>query len=391
MKLCIAGNNNIAVDSLYIAISLLDKKKICVVLNKSDHLRNTWQKSLGFYAKKENIEIKVLEDLFEIEELIFISLQFDRIIKPKLFKTQRLFNIHFSLLPEYKGMYPSILPILHGKKYSGVTLHKIDKGIDTGDIIDQIKIDISGDTSQELYFKYLEHGTNIIRKNFDNLLNNNNFHKQQSRFNSTYFSKTSFNFKDVEINPFQTAYQINQFIKALNFRIYQLSKFKGQEIYKGQITERKSIEKPGTIISENIKKIEIATIDFNIILFKDHFGNLLDCCKTDNVKNAKEFIDFIHDFETIDKNGWTPLIIASFNGSIEMVKLLIKYGANVNGTNLNGTTILMYAKDSFLKTKNLSIIKILIENKANISAKDIYGKRINDYTQNSILIKHLKV
>ena len=39
-------------------------------------------------------------------------------------------------------MYTSCLPILFNEKESGVTLHKIDRGIDTGDIIDQITFPI---------------------------------------------------------------------------------------------------------------------------------------------------------------------------------------------------------------------------------------------------------
>ena len=40
-------------------------------------------------------------------------------------------------------MYTSIWPIINGENYCGVTLHEIDSGIDTGDIIDQIKVKIN--------------------------------------------------------------------------------------------------------------------------------------------------------------------------------------------------------------------------------------------------------
>jgi methionyl-tRNA formyltransferase len=73
-----------------------------------------------------------------------------------------------------------------------------------------------------------------------------------------------------------------------------------------------------------------------------------------------------------------------------MVKLLIEKGSNPNGKNLNGTTILMYAKDSFLKTKDISIIEYLINNGANVNAEDIHGKTIFDYLQDSKVIDYLK-
>ncbi len=57
MKLCIAGKNNIAVDCLHYSLSFISKKDICVVLNKTDSLKNTWQKSLGFHAQLLGIKI----------------------------------------------------------------------------------------------------------------------------------------------------------------------------------------------------------------------------------------------------------------------------------------------------------------------------------------------
>ena len=62
-------------------------------------------------------------------------------------------------------MFTSSLPLLYGDEYSGVTLHKIDDGIDTGDIIDQIKFNISSiDSARDLYFKYLENGLILLKK-----------------------------------------------------------------------------------------------------------------------------------------------------------------------------------------------------------------------------------
>ena len=48
-------------------------------------------------------------------------------------------------------MYTSYWPIKNGEKKSGVTLHKIDSGIDTGDIISQLSFDIDEDTLFSLY------------------------------------------------------------------------------------------------------------------------------------------------------------------------------------------------------------------------------------------------
>ena len=98
MKICIAGKNDIAVNILeYLILKGVDKSNIFVCCNRTETGLNSWQKSLRFFAKKYNIREIELIEAYEIENLIFISLEFDRIVRPEKFKTKKLFNIHFSL------------------------------------------------------------------------------------------------------------------------------------------------------------------------------------------------------------------------------------------------------------------------------------------------------
>ena len=53
-----------------------------------------------------------------------------------------LWNVHFSLLPEFRGASPVPAAILAGKKESGVTVFHIAKGMDDGDIVGQKRIRI---------------------------------------------------------------------------------------------------------------------------------------------------------------------------------------------------------------------------------------------------------
>lgn len=388
-EICIAGKNNIAVDCLYYILSFIEKEKICVVLNKTDTMKNTWQKSLGFYAVKENIEIKTLQEVQEIKGIIFLSLEFDRLLKPALFKTSRLYNIHFSLLPQYKGMYTSLLPILHGKNYSGVTLHKIDRGVDTGDIIAQSKIDISDFSGQELYKTYLVEGTKLVCDNFKDILDDTCTTNSQPSIQSTYFSKHMVDFSNLEINLAQTSYQIHCFIKAFSFRVYQLSQFNGVDIISSEITEIKSTLKPGSVVEENPGWVIVATIDYDIKLVKDYYNVLCGYAKDNDFDRAKQIVKYVNAINDLDRNGWNPLIIAAYHGAVEMVDLLLKNGADPNARNINRTIVIMYAKDSFLKTRDISIINNLIEAGADIFLRDIYHKTLIDYVKDKPLLNYL--
>ncbi|EAK1781968.1 hypothetical protein CVR99_08615, partial [Campylobacter upsaliensis] len=137
MKVCIAGKNDIAVNALEFLLTFYEPKDLIVVPNQNDEGKDTWQRSLKKVAQKYGVKIVSLEECYSVKDLLFISLEFDLIIKPEKFVSKRLFNIHFSNLPKYKGVYTSIMPILYGENEAGVTLHYIDDGIDTGDIISQ--------------------------------------------------------------------------------------------------------------------------------------------------------------------------------------------------------------------------------------------------------------
>lgn len=62
-------------------------------------------------------------------------------------------NFHPSLLPAYRGGSAMNWALINGEKETGVTIHKIDAGIDTGPIIIQEKVSIEpDDTVKSLYF-----------------------------------------------------------------------------------------------------------------------------------------------------------------------------------------------------------------------------------------------
>lgn len=382
MRLIIAGKNSIAVDVLEFAMKNLNIS-ISVVLNRTEDFKNGFQKSLGFYANLWKIPIINLEEVYMYHDAIFLSLEFDKIIKPSLFKSKNLYNIHFSLLPAYKGMYTSALPFINAESETGITLHKIDSGIDTGDIISQKKIKITGnDTARNLYLKYINEGTKLVIENLSFIINNNYKCFPQSSLGSSYYGKNTIDYSNLVINYKQTAFQVVNQLKAFSFREYQLPKFNDVEIGCWDITSNKSLLKPGTIVKEINNSFIISTIDFDVILGKDLFNLLWHYCKINDHTSLNNLLEANNlDLETKSKEGWTALIIAVYNGSFECVLLLVDAGANVNAHNYNYTSVLMYAKTNAVKTNDRRIIDKLIDNGANIFLKDIFGKTVIDWVK----------
>ncbi len=78
------------------------------------------------------------------------------------------FNLHASLLPEYRGAAPINWAIINGEKVTGVTTFFIDEKIDTGAIILKKEVSIqTGETAGSLHDKLMEAGSGLVLETVD--------------------------------------------------------------------------------------------------------------------------------------------------------------------------------------------------------------------------------
>ncbi|MGP4715565.1 formyltransferase family protein [Psychrobacter sp. T6-6] len=376
----IAGKNDIAVHGLFLAIEHVDLDNIIVVINKNDRGEDSWQRSLLKVAREQNIVIKTLEEVYELEINIFLSLEFDQIVKPERLKTDHIYNIHFSELPKYKGMYTSVWPILHADSQSGVTLHKIDRGIDTGDIIAQKVFDLAeSDRSQDCYRKYIDNSKALLSKWFVKIVNNQLDLVKQSATNATYFSKNTIDYSNLTINFFKTAWQIKRQIYAFSFRPYQLLTIDNKGIADVKIKLNKSTSKPGTIISKYADYLTVATIDYDIELYFDKLDLFLEAIPNVSLDIFSQNLISILGVNDRNSKGWSPIIVATYYGRKDLIEWLLEQGANINDRNYRGTTVLMYAKDYAVKNNSPDFFNFLLTQGADISLKDWSDKSLMDY------------
>lgn len=80
---------------------------------------------------------------------------FMRIISPEFVKKykNRIINIHPALLPSFPGLDAQKQAVDYGSKYSGVTVHFVDSGVDTGPIILQKVVKVEDDDTEETLAK----------------------------------------------------------------------------------------------------------------------------------------------------------------------------------------------------------------------------------------------
>ncbi len=72
-------------------------------------------------------------------------------------------NVHASLLPRWRGAAPIQAALLHGDKISGITIMKMDAGIDTGEILSQRELEIfANDNAQSLTIRLAKLGADLL-------------------------------------------------------------------------------------------------------------------------------------------------------------------------------------------------------------------------------------
>lgn len=99
-------------------------------------------------------------------------------------------NIHFSLLPRWRGAAPVQRAIAEGDSVTGVTLMKMDEGLDTGGIIDQVEVVIEdGDNTDTLTERLAEAGAALMVESLPRYVDGTLRVRQQSATGITYAAK----------------------------------------------------------------------------------------------------------------------------------------------------------------------------------------------------------
>lgn len=96
------------------------------------------------YADRPQYE-QAIRYVLQQENVAFVALAgYMRLLTPVLLDAfpQRILNVHPSLLPAFPGRNAVAQAIEYGVKYTGVTVHVVDEGMDTGPIVAQRVIDI---------------------------------------------------------------------------------------------------------------------------------------------------------------------------------------------------------------------------------------------------------
>lgn len=225
------------------------------------------------FAEAQNIHILQptnLKDLQFIEQLkalepdLMIVVAF-RMLPKRVWSIPSLgtFNLHASLLPDYRGAAPINWAIINQEKYSGVTSFFINEEIDTGAILLQEKVEIQEqETAGSLHDKLAKKGSALICKTIKGILEGT-INPQKQEIKGTEKAAAKLNKENVFIDWDQPLEAIQAKIKGLSpypgarFNWIEENKTAVIKIFEAEIVKENHPFEPKQVIIED-KTIRVA-------------------------------------------------------------------------------------------------------------------------------------
>ena len=182
---------------------------------------------------------------------IFVVAAFGQILPKSILDMPKYgcVNIHASLLPKYRGAAPIQWAVINGDEVTGVTTMLMNEGIDTGDMIAKKQVRLAEDeTGGSLFDRLADTGAELIVETMKMLVEGTAEFTPQNSEEATHTSMISKELGSIEWS--KPAAEIERLIRGLNPWPSAYTRLKGKtfKIWKAQVVEVSSSDKPGTII-----------------------------------------------------------------------------------------------------------------------------------------------
>jgi methionyl-tRNA formyltransferase len=175
IKALILCNNPIAIPGIK-EFLFYDKIAAVVVTNRNKDMQHILQPLLSeknvplVLITKKNYQQELLSSIEKYSPTIGIMMTFPFIITPQLLAVipNGFVNFHYGLLPQCRGPQPILRHLLNNDTHAGITIHKVDEGIDTGEIISQEKMviddsDTYGTLQAKLAYLGAKQAANLLK------------------------------------------------------------------------------------------------------------------------------------------------------------------------------------------------------------------------------------
>lgn len=138
-----------------VVLVLSDKRNAGALRRAADHGIPHRFIDPGLFSDRGMYDTNLVEELLKAKVDLVVLAGYMRLVSDQFVDTfpNRIMNIHPSLLPAFPGLHVQRQALEHGARFSGCTVHFVDKGLDTGPIIQQAVVPILPDDTVETLSK----------------------------------------------------------------------------------------------------------------------------------------------------------------------------------------------------------------------------------------------
>lgn len=245
-----------------------------LVVTKADAQKNRGKKLLPCAVKQTACErnLKVLqpEQLLGNEEVytalaqyepdVIVVAEYGKILPKAILDLPKhgCINVHASLLPRFRGAAPIQRAIMSGDKLTGVTLMKMDVGLDTGDMIAKKSVFIGNKTTPQLFEELGKLGAELLIETLPLIFSGEATFEQQDESEATYAQMISKS--DGKIDFSKSADSIERQIRAISSYTYynnELLKIWKSEVCQDCVSKEKEGLPVGSVMEVTKKSLKV--------------------------------------------------------------------------------------------------------------------------------------
>lgn len=239
-----------------------------------------------------------LEELRKLDADVFVVVAF-RMMPKILFEMPKIgtFNLHASLLPDYRGAAPINYAVINGEEKTGVTTFFINEKIDEGNILLQEELEIlPNENAGSLHDRLMEMGSKLVVKTLDGLAENSIKERPQPQVEHPKNAYKIFK-EDTRIDWAKDSKEVHQFILGMSpypaaFTTLKIAdEEKGLKIFGGNFEISHHGKSVGTL--------EISKNDFKIYTKDGIYYPLELQLEGKKRMNVKDFLNGFRNFEEI--------------------------------------------------------------------------------------------
>ncbi len=234
----------------------------------------------------------IFDEFGSLKADVYVVVAFGLIIPERVFSIPKFgaINVHPSLLPKYRGASPIQSAILNNDRTTGITIMKLDSGMDTGPIIDQMEIKLTQDeTTPTLTEKITKIGPAFLIKTLNDYLNGKLVPEPQD--NSKSSTTKQLTKKDGQIDWSQPAHKIESQIRAYQFWPGSYTFFNNTkiEILSARVSKADEVPASGTVLSQSNNTF-VATGQDLLELIKIKPASKNEMTAGDFIRGHKDFV-----------------------------------------------------------------------------------------------------